>query len=231
MGLDLVELVMGVEDAFGIAIPDEDAARLETPRALINYLENRLVLTDDAGGCLSQRAFYRLRSELTHQLAIPRSAVRPSTRWNEIIPRQVRPRVWERLGRGLQVTNWPPLAPPLPLFLTLIGATVTFMVIVSQGLPFSPFSSAVVVIPSGIGFAWLAAGATRGIRTSIPGHLTTVGQTASFLALHAPAAIRRPERAWTRAEITATVVRLVQHHLGIERFDLDDEFVRDLGAG
>ena len=130
MGLDLVELVMGVEDAFGISILDEDAARLETPWAVITYLENRLVLTDSAEGCLSQRAFYRLRSELMHQLAIPRSAVRPDTRWTELIPRPMLARAWERISGGLQVTNWPALARPLHLLLTLIAATATYMIFV-----------------------------------------------------------------------------------------------------
>ena len=96
-------------------------------------------------------------------------------------------------------------------------------------MPFPPFVSAAALLSSGIGC--LAAAATRGYRTSIPAHLATVGQTAGFLAIHAPAAIRRPARTWTRDEITTTIVRLVQHHLGIERFNLDDEFLRDLGAG
>ena len=142
----------------------------------------------------------------------------------------MRARAWERLGRGLQVTNWPALARPLHLLFILIAATATFMILVGGGLPFAPFVSAAAVLSSGIGFACLAAAATRGYRTAIPAHLATVGQTAGFLAIHAPAAIGRPARTWTRDEITATVVRLVQHHLGIDRFNLDDGFVRDLGA-
>lgn len=42
MGLDSVQLVMDLEEAFGIEIPDEDAARLETPRMVLDYVAARL---------------------------------------------------------------------------------------------------------------------------------------------------------------------------------------------
>ena len=37
--LDVVELIMNLEDEFGIAIPDEDAAQLYTVRRIVEYLE------------------------------------------------------------------------------------------------------------------------------------------------------------------------------------------------
>ena len=41
MGLDSVEFVMALEEAFGIYIPDVDAVGLATPRTVIDYLEKR----------------------------------------------------------------------------------------------------------------------------------------------------------------------------------------------
>lgn len=38
MGLDSVEFVMAIEEAFGLDVPDADAAQLLTPRMLIDYL-------------------------------------------------------------------------------------------------------------------------------------------------------------------------------------------------
>ena len=40
--LDVVELVMSIEDAFGITIEDEKAAELTTVRQVVDYLEERL---------------------------------------------------------------------------------------------------------------------------------------------------------------------------------------------
>ncbi|MBO5556644.1 MAG: acyl carrier protein [Oscillospiraceae bacterium] len=37
--LDVVELIMSLEDTFGITISDEDAAQLYTVRRIVEYLE------------------------------------------------------------------------------------------------------------------------------------------------------------------------------------------------
>ena len=37
--LDVVELIMSLEDSYGITIPDEDAAELSTVRRIVEYLE------------------------------------------------------------------------------------------------------------------------------------------------------------------------------------------------
>ena len=37
--LDVVELIMSLEDEFGIAISDDDAAQLYTVRRIVEYLE------------------------------------------------------------------------------------------------------------------------------------------------------------------------------------------------
>ena len=37
--LDIVELIMSLEDEFGITISDEDAAQLHTVRRIVEYLE------------------------------------------------------------------------------------------------------------------------------------------------------------------------------------------------
>ena len=41
MGLELVEMVLRVEDEFDISMSDEDAAKITTPRQLIEYLMAR----------------------------------------------------------------------------------------------------------------------------------------------------------------------------------------------
>jgi acyl carrier protein len=40
--LDTVELVMALEEGFGIEIPDEDAEKITTVKDAINYIESHL---------------------------------------------------------------------------------------------------------------------------------------------------------------------------------------------
>ena len=40
--LDVVELIMSVEDDFGVAIPDEDAVDLNTVGKIVDYIERHM---------------------------------------------------------------------------------------------------------------------------------------------------------------------------------------------
>jgi acyl carrier protein len=40
--LDIVELIMALEDVYGLEIPDEDAEKMETVGDAIKYIEQRL---------------------------------------------------------------------------------------------------------------------------------------------------------------------------------------------
>lgn len=39
--LDLVELIMAIEEEYGIEIPDDDAEKIQTVQDAINYVEER----------------------------------------------------------------------------------------------------------------------------------------------------------------------------------------------
>ena len=43
--LDIVELVMELEDAFGLEIPDEDAEKLKSVQNAIDYLKGKITET------------------------------------------------------------------------------------------------------------------------------------------------------------------------------------------
>jgi acyl carrier protein len=40
--LDAVEIILGVEDAYGIDIPDEEAEKFETVRDLVDYIDSHV---------------------------------------------------------------------------------------------------------------------------------------------------------------------------------------------
>jgi acyl carrier protein len=45
--LDIVELVMAIEEEFGLEIPDEDAERMQNIADAINYVEERTAGRED----------------------------------------------------------------------------------------------------------------------------------------------------------------------------------------
>jgi|LQYC01.1.fsa_nt_gi Acyl carrier protein len=175
MGLDLLEFVLAVEDAFGLAIPDEVAETLTTPGLLVDYLESRLAPSPNPP-CLHQRAFHRLRRAGMKVLDRPRSAFALETPWETLLHRGRHSREWNLLHRTSGLNPWPRLKP------------------------------------------FLSIGPTR----------QTVGDTMSWLASNAAAALLAPDQGWSRQLIEETVARLIAQELGIREFRWTDRFVRDL---
>src|SRR5215470_17159858 len=76
MGLDAVELVMTVEEKFGISITDEEATRVVSVGDLKRLVTTKLdvAYTD---GCLTQRAFHLIRKNATAEFGMLRRNIRP----------------------------------------------------------------------------------------------------------------------------------------------------------
>jgi acyl carrier protein len=93
MGLDTVELVMEIEDEFGIAIPDADAELIQTAGQLHAYVCYRL-RPRPVPACPSARAFYHLRAAIRRHCPIPRDAIRPSALLSRLLPEDLRAHCW-----------------------------------------------------------------------------------------------------------------------------------------
>src|SRR5579859_2617347 len=102
MGLDSVEIVLGWEDAFGISISDAEAEKMFTTRQAAECIfeKVRSPLPEDRG-CLSMRAFFRLRSAFQAE-GIPRKTIQPETKVTALLPsrqrRDILSAVCERAG-------------------------------------------------------------------------------------------------------------------------------------
>jgi hypothetical protein len=178
VGLDGVEFVLAVEEAFGISIPDDVAPSLITPKHVVDYIATRLPM-GDSSACFSQRAFYRLRGAVVKAYQIPRRRVRPETPWDAILPDRGPFRSsWRHLQNAVGVPDWPR----------------------QHFLGFR--------LPSS----------------------RTVGDTAEYLAQRTPHLFKEESEAWSRSEIERIVTSLIATELGIQKFDWNDSFVRDLGV-
>jgi hypothetical protein len=107
MGLDGVELIMAIEAGFGVAIPNDAAERLATPRDVVTYLEHALP-AGGSGVCLTQRAFHRLRDRCAHHLRVSPRALQPKMPLDEVIDSEGRRGAWDAIGADLGAERWPP---------------------------------------------------------------------------------------------------------------------------
>ncbi len=217
MGLDGVELVLSVEEGFGVSISDAEAERCATPGDLIELVHGKLQITDQRT-CIRQRGFYVLRRGLMSTLGLKRSDVTLDARLADLgVPLDART-VWVSLRDAVQARSWPELVrPPWLRVLLLTISLLTFAGIC--------FASHWLLGLCGAGVvASISAKSTLGFRSHIPPKYSRVRDLIPF-------AVTSEGIAWNRDQIAALVQQLV-----IEQLDLkpgvyreDAHFVKDLG--
>ena len=129
MSWDPIELIMEIEEHFGVTIPDHHAERIHSVGDLYLYL-----LTRTGRGapviCPNSGAFFRLRRTLTTGFGIDRRLVRPEVLLRDLFPEDTRAAAWPRLAQDLGLPNLPDPDPPprgpkgRTFALTLVGATI-----------------------------------------------------------------------------------------------------------
>lgn len=128
MGLDAVEIVMEIEDEFGIQIRPDEQLSIRTVGDLIALIQRRI----DAAlrePCPNIRAFHSLRRLVHEMTGNSELRFRPSHRIEDWLSPDERRRLWKRLREQLEL-----FPPPLSLSRTayqglLIAVRVAFAVI------------------------------------------------------------------------------------------------------
>jgi hypothetical protein len=230
MGLDLVELVMEIEEAFGMSIPDRDAAGLETVGQVYDYiLEHRFQGKQEA--CMSNITFYKIRRALTSVLHIPRNDVRVATALENLIPDRRR-RSWFDLEKSIHL-RLPKLK--RPFWVILIATLVTFgLGIAAFFLLFMKLGANAVCVAF---ITTLAAGfvliyTTEPLAVLFSSDCATVGQfTKATLALNYGAISDEYQR-YRASEVWDSLCSIISEQLGVPRNILKREthFVKDLHA-
>ena len=106
MGLDLVEIVMCLEEDFGIGIADTDAHRIRSPRSLADYICDRVPM-DSKAPCQSQRAFHLLRQSLLRRTQSLRPDVKPNRLLKDLFGKGSKLDHLTRLRSDIDARNWP----------------------------------------------------------------------------------------------------------------------------
>ena len=170
MGLDGVELLLDLEEAFGVSITDGEAQSIQTVGQLYELVLSKLPESD---ACASMIAFNRLRRGLQTSGA-PRNRVVRSASLPELLPRPCRRVAWGRLASvsGLKL---PKLGRPRWVLPAVV--TVSFLAAIA-GYQFGLAAS----ISGGVLTAALLAWVSRLLAFELPAGCTTVGDLAAMLA-------------------------------------------------
>lgn len=225
MGLDTVELLLDVEERFGVTITDESAAQLVTPRMLASHVAQLLAarLPDDKsaspGACLSQRAFYQLRRILIAETGLSRNALRPETSLLSVFP-EPRRAAWRRLRRALAAPDLPRLTVTTPINTLAQIAAVSLSALLAAYLALSPWAILAVAFAG-----WfLSLMLCDQLGTQFPSGLKTLGDLVPYIPVEPPAV-------WREGEILQQVRLLTARHTGLslEKIDPDAHFIHDLG--
>jgi acyl carrier protein len=138
MGLDSVEILVNVENAFGITITNYEAEKIATVGD-IHSIVWRSIQGRQSMRCKSQQLYYKLRHALITRLKVDKDAIELNASLNEIFPKVNRRLLYRRLEKQLQL-KLPPLVLPkaweIALRITglvlIIGTIVSSLVLVNQ---------------------------------------------------------------------------------------------------
>ncbi|MFC6860553.1 acyl carrier protein [Zunongwangia atlantica] len=83
MGLDSVELLMSVENKFGIRIEDSEAEKIYTVQNFVDSVYDKIII-NPTEKCLTQIVFYRIRKAFQN-LKLTDKAIKPETKLSELL--------------------------------------------------------------------------------------------------------------------------------------------------
>ena len=219
MGLDGVELVMAIEEGFGVTIADAEAEACVTPAAVIDLVFGKLRASDERV-CVSQRAFYLLRKGLTRTLGVSRRKVDLTADIRSFTAGRAEREVWDDLKTAVQARSWPALAWP-----TWLTASMWFLSLGTFCALIALFHWAVAAAGAVL-VAFVAARLTRPSRSRIPARYSRLRELVPF-------AVTSDAISWTRDQVASLVRKLVIEQLGLRegQYREDAHFVKDLGMG
>lgn len=230
MGLDGVELIMEVEDQFGIRISDEEASQIHTVADLYYFILQAIDRKKHHMNqhCPSRSSFYRMRRVLTETFGVPRHAVRRRARMDDLLPRRERRAAWNRFRDllrvrcpGLRRPTWMSFLMrwglPLILFTVMISAAGVSLGILMTAAFLTLLVWAVVVF------------ATKPLATCLPSECATVESMVRLLV----AEQKQIQNAGTAGEVWLALRHIIAEQLGIAEEETfpESRFVEDLNVG
>jgi len=233
MGLDAVELIMTVEERFGIAILDEDAGRLATVGDLYKLVLAKLSGTK-TDRCLTSAAFYRLRRAFIEGLGKSRGEIGPSLDLEMILPSQGRRRKWQLLQQAARV-EIPDLQFPRSLIVliaaigTLLSAVLLYVTYVYRAR-----SGASLALWGVVGIVFIMYAVSKlcaPLAVAFPDHAVTIGDLARGVLSRNYRQLAASIGGYNEADVWEALRGVIADQTGVEKDKVrpDARIVADLG--
>ncbi|WP_406697184.1 hypothetical protein V5E97_39950 [Singulisphaera sp. Ch08] len=234
MGLDLVEIAIATEEAFGITINNRDGEKITTVGELYRYVLTKLADQESPfPTCKSAMVFYRLRRALGETLGIERDRVRPSTAIEDLIASNDRRRVWNQLENATNL-DFPWLQFPAWVGVVVVGSLLASLITGAASLVFGLSNQLAVWFPLAI-FGLIAIGQILVGMDSLAVCLPDDCQSVRGMIHHVVAMnygnMVKIDKQWNSCEVWEAIRTLVGQHAGVDPNELTEEtsFVYDLG--
>jgi len=231
MGLDTVELVFEIEEAFGVSIPDDEAPKILTVGDLHQfvvkcYRERRGAPTEQL---LVPLVFHRIQRAAANILHVPPESIAPNDEIQAIVPAASRRTVWKQLAVQ---TAW-----KLPDLQYSIASTVTMLAVaILIGIMATSLRHGIGAILAAAGTGLLVfvvgfIGLVRWQRNVERNSRTWQSLALTVLSLNY-AQISTEYHSWSDEEIWLGVQRIVSYQLGValDQVTPTARIVGDLGA-
>ena len=230
MGLDAVELVIEIEEAFSIKIPDDQASRILTVGDLHQLLISQIQATNTSTVCLSAVTFYILR-RAAHSLGVM-ERLRPRDLTSRLLPLTNRRDFWQRLQSAAEL-RLPRLCRPQWLSATATCAVILVAVSLAV-LSYQRTGSQLAMLGVGMatltGLGLLAALATQPSAVHPAQNFQTLrGLTETTLGLNFPVLRERYGNHPTDIWVVLRAIIAEQLNVPLEKITPDTSFVNDLG--
>ncbi len=214
--MDGVELVLQVEEQFGISTSDEEAAAVLTPSQLVDLVVSKKSVAEQAS-CPTQRAFHLLRAAFRRITGVKNLSLSLDSQTAAVCGSTPQKEVWLALQRELGIEKWPEMERPQWMVNT---AVVGCLLVAAALFPTLGWGS---VIPGIVVGAFLQT-ATQNQRRCVPHRYKSVRQLVCL-------ACAAPGIDWNRAYVSDRIRGIVLETLDLkpDKYREDALFVKDLG--
>lgn len=223
MGLEGVELVIAMEDAFGVSISDEEAENITTPEEAIILISNKVQTSED-DLCLNQRAFNYIRKILVDEFSVPRRNVVTESDLSKLVVMERQREFWDRTKEMSGAHKWPGLSRPawiVYLVWAVFGVTATY-----AGIEYGAVPGCFI----GLSIFLLGMFVTKPMKRLLPRYYSKMDALVRLVVSSNPNAFKRDE-SWSKSQIKQQVKAIVMEVLGTEEYDEKWKFVEDFGIG